>query len=99
MAGYICTDKPVYKPGHTVHIKAVFRWRSSGALVPFDRPDVELRITDPNDKVVYRERLPVDDFGSIEASFTVPPGAALGSYSIHVQSGDDSSWHSFGVQE
>ena len=34
LAAYIYTDKPIYRPGHTVHIKAVLRWRQLDALAP-----------------------------------------------------------------
>ena len=37
LVGYVFTDKPIYRPGHTVHLKAVLRWRTRGALMPFDR--------------------------------------------------------------
>ena len=56
LVGYIYTDKPIYRPGHTVHIKAVLRWRERDALLPFDRPKVELAVSDLNDKVVFRQR-------------------------------------------
>ena len=56
LVGYIYTDKPIYRPGHTVHVKAVLRWRERDALRPFDRPDVELVASDVNDKVVFRRR-------------------------------------------
>ena len=32
LAAYIYTDKPIYRPGHTVHVKAVLRWRHLDAL-------------------------------------------------------------------
>ena len=39
----IYTDKPIYRPGHTVHVKAILRWRQMDALAPFDRPDAGSR--------------------------------------------------------
>ena len=63
LAAYIYTDKPIYRPGHTVHMKAVLRWRHRDALAPFDRPDAEIVIADVNDKVVYRAKSKVDAFG------------------------------------
>ena len=42
LAAFIYTDKPIYRPGHTVHLKAVLRWRQHDALAAFDRPDVEV---------------------------------------------------------
>ena len=39
LVGYIYTDKPIYRPGHTVRVKAVLRWKRADALVAFDRPE------------------------------------------------------------
>ena len=29
LVGYVFTDKPIYRPGHTVHLKALLRWRDA----------------------------------------------------------------------
>jgi uncharacterized protein YfaS (alpha-2-macroglobulin family) len=99
LIGYVYTDKPIYRPGHTVHAKAVLRWRERDALLPFDRPDVEIVASDINDKVVFRLKVPVDAFGSVEATIPVPPSAALGRYTIKVVSADREATGAFEVQE
>jgi len=99
LVGYIYTDKPIYRPGHTTRLKAVLRWRTKGALIPFDRPQVEIRITDPTDKVVFRQPVTVDAFGAVKATWPVPAGAALGYYAIAVVSQDREAAGSFEVQE
>jgi uncharacterized protein YfaS (alpha-2-macroglobulin family) len=97
--GYMYTDKPIYRPGHTVHLKGILRWRHHDALAKFDRPEVEVVASDPNDKVVFRRQVKVDAFGSVLASFPVPPTAALGNYVLRVQSGDLTASSGFEVQE
>jgi uncharacterized protein YfaS (alpha-2-macroglobulin family) len=99
LVGYIYTDKPIYRPGHTVRLKGVLRWRERGLLGKFDRPTVEVGIADVNEKVVYREQRPVDQYGAVQATFPVPPGAALGDYTVTIQSDDQSATGSFEVQE
>jgi len=99
LAAYIYTDKPIYRPGHTVHLKAVLRWRHLDALARFDRPDVEVVASDPNDKVVFRRQVKLDAFGAVLATFPVPATAALGNYTIRVQSGDAQAGGGFEVQE
>ena len=99
LTAFIYTDKPIYRPGHTAHVKAVLRWRHRDALAAFDRPDVELRVTDPTGAVVRRERLPVDEFGGVTTDVPLGPGAALGLYGIAVASGDAEVTDSFEVQE
>jgi uncharacterized protein YfaS (alpha-2-macroglobulin family) len=99
LVGYIYTDKPVYRPGHTVHVKGVLRWRARGALWPFDRRTVEIAVTDVNEKVVFRAPRTVDEFGAVEGSFALPAGAALGYYGIRISSEDSQASGSFEVQE
>ena len=99
LVAYLYSDKPIYRPGHTVHLKSILRWREGGTLVPFDLREVEVVVTDPNEKVVLRERRPVDAFGAALADFRVPAGAALGYYSVQVNSGDEQGGGHFEVQE
>ena len=99
LVGYVFTDKPIYRPGHTVHLKALLRWRTRGALMPFDADQVEVRISDVTDKVIYRQRKKVDTFGGISADVPLGAGVALGDYSIAVVHGDDTATGGFEVQE
>ena len=99
LAAYIYTDKPIYRPGHTVHLKAILRWRQMDALTRFDRPEAEVVVADANDKVVFRRQVKLDGFGAVQASFPVPATAALGNYAIRVQSGDAIGAAGFEVQE
>jgi uncharacterized protein YfaS (alpha-2-macroglobulin family) len=99
LVGYIYTDKPIYRPGHTVHVKSVLRWRERDALTRFDQREVEVVASDANDKVIFRRMLPVDPFGSVAATFPIPATAALGTYTLRVQSGDLQATSAFEVQE
>jgi alpha-2-macroglobulin len=99
LVGYIYTDKPIYRPGHTVHTKAVLRWRERDALRVFDVAQAELVVSDVNDKVLFRQRLDVDRFGAVQATVPIPATAALGRYSIKVTSGDREATGAFEVQE
>ncbi len=96
---YTYTDKPIYRPGHTVHLKSVLRWRERDVVTAFDRPEAEVSVADLNDKVVFRASRRVDPFGTLAASFEVPQTAALGTYTIRVTSGDDVATSWFEVQE
>lgn len=99
LVGYIYTDKSIYRPGQTMHAKAILRWRERDALVPFGRPEAELVAADPNDKVVFRRTIRTDGFGSMAATILLPATAALGTYTLRVQSGDMVATSAFEVQE
>ncbi len=99
LVAYLYTDRPVYRPGHTVNVKGILRWREHGSLRPFDRAEAEISVVDETDKVVFRAQRPVDAFGSVSASFALADGAALGIYAVRVAAGDAQASGSFEVQE
>jgi hypothetical protein len=99
LVGYIYSDRPVYRPGDLVHYKGVLRWRDRGGLLPLSREPVEVTVVDEKEKVVQRDRKPVDDFGAVTGSFRVPPAASLGYYTVRVASGEYTATGSFEVQE
>ncbi|MPZ18524.1 MAG: hypothetical protein GEV06_11515 [Luteitalea sp.] len=97
---YVYTDRPIYRPGHEVHLKAILRSREGSQLQPFGSPEVELRVKDARDKVLLRSTRRVDAFGAIAADLTLPPSAALGYYTIAMTSGGEETYlGSFEVQE
>lgn len=99
LTGYVYTDKPIYRPGHTVNIKGVLRWQVGDAIVPFDGKQVEVRVSDPNDKVIFRQKATVDEFGSVLATLPLSKGVALGYYAISIVSGEVEAQGNFEVQE
>jgi hypothetical protein len=99
LVGYVYSDKPVYRPGHTAHLKAILRWRERDALAAFDAQAAELVVSDVNDRVVFRGRQRVDAFGAVNVSFTLPAASALGTYTVRVLSGGTQALGSFEVQE
>jgi uncharacterized protein YfaS (alpha-2-macroglobulin family) len=86
-AGYVYTDRPVYRPGHTVHFKAVLRLRTvTGYDVPAAK-GVSVEIQDPEQKPIYRKNLATNANGTVHDEFTLAPGAALGNYFIAIHAG------------
>ena len=79
---YTYTDRPVYRPGHTVHIKAIVRKEQNDTLLLPDERTLTLRVTGPDDKVVFNKELPVSAHGTVEADFDLASDAGLGYYSI-----------------
>jgi uncharacterized protein YfaS (alpha-2-macroglobulin family) len=82
--GYIYTDRPVYRPGHTVHFKGILRARNGEKYrVPAGEP-VQVTVEDTNSKQVYHAETSVSQFGGVHGDFTLGTDAALGYYSISV---------------
>jgi len=48
--GYVYTDRPVYRPGHTVQFKVILRTRSGERYTVADGAIVQIVIEDPTSK-------------------------------------------------
>ena len=87
--GYIYTDRPVYRPGHTVHFRAVLRLRNATTYeIPRGKP-LAVEIQDAEQKAVYKKNLLPTAAGTLHDQFDLPASAALGNYVIQVRSADE----------
>ncbi len=86
---YTYTDRPVYRPGHTVYFKSVMRQYQGNTLKLPAGKQAHVTVTDALDKTVFEKDLPVSTFGTVAGSLVLPADAAFGSYGIKVLADDD----------
>jgi uncharacterized protein YfaS (alpha-2-macroglobulin family) len=97
--GYIYTDRPVYRPGHTVHFKGILRIPGGqGYRVPAGE-SVAVTINTPDQKAVYQKSLTANANGTIRDEFTLPADTALGHYFMEVKAGERNMSGDFEVEE
>ncbi|MCC6483926.1 MAG: carboxypeptidase regulatory-like domain-containing protein [Armatimonadetes bacterium] len=78
------TDRPIYRPGHTVHFKGIFRrWTGSG-YQKRTSGNVEFLIRAPQGQIVARVSAVASDQGTAYGSWVSPEEAELGSYTVGV---------------
>lgn len=79
---FVSTDRPIYRPGQSVNVRAILRDGSVGAYtVPHGT--IQLKISYQNeDRVVATRTLPVSRFGTAAWTFRLPHDAQIGSYQI-----------------
>ena len=87
-SGYVYTDRPVYRPTHTVHFKVILRRRSGEVYRVPAGERVQVLIEDPTGKSVLQSEFPISQFGSVHGDLELPDAAALGYYSISIRSTD-----------
>ncbi len=102
MAGASVTDRPLYRPGDTVHLKSILReYQFFDSLPPY-RPVTDtghrasVSVRDPFHEVIFEASdLPVAE-GSFDLSFDLPPQADLGSYRLQISAtnGETTNGHS-----
>jgi uncharacterized protein YfaS (alpha-2-macroglobulin family) len=83
--GYIYTDRPVYRPTHTVHFKGILRQRVNEKWAVPSLKEAQVVIEDPDSKTVYQKTLPINAMGTFHGDLDLGANAALGYYSINVQ--------------
>lgn len=98
LRGYVYTDRPVYRPGHTVHVKSILRLASMKGF-EVQRGEAQIEIQDSDGESVLRKSLPLNEMGTAAADFVVPAEAPLGYYSVEVKAGEDSVAGGFHVEE
>jgi hypothetical protein len=97
---YAFTDRPVYRPGHTVHLKGfVRRSRPQGFALAAGQP-VQLTVHDGRGEEVTRLSRTTGPSSAFEADVALPEAAALGEWRIDCRvAGDDAESVAFQVAE
>lgn len=80
---YIQTDRPIYRPGQWIDLRAIVR---AGTIGDYTIPSGNraVRVTAPDGTTVFSRTLPLSAFGSVHASVPLAPDASLGGYTITV---------------
>ncbi|NOZ06097.1 MAG: hypothetical protein GXP41_07070 [Chloroflexi bacterium] len=75
------TDRPIYRPGQTVHFKGIIR-RDHDARYELltEVPKLDVSARDSMGKKIYTETLSLDEFGTIHGDLTLASEATTGNY-------------------
>ncbi len=81
---YAYTDRPIYRPGQTVHFKAVVRTGSAASsyALPAAGLAVEVRLRDARDNLVSTQVLSPTQFGTVFGEFRLADEAGPGTWQI-----------------
>ncbi|MGL4994375.1 MAG: MG2 domain-containing protein [Bacteroidales bacterium] len=82
----LTTDKPIYQPGETIHIKGIIWQELADTLRANSNETVEIIIKSPNGKDIYSTKLTSNNFGSIYCNSVIPKSGINGLYNIIVRS-------------
>jgi alpha-2-macroglobulin len=85
----IYTDRPIYRPGHTVYFKAFLRSNDDVKMEPLpENSTVTARILDSRNNAVQTFDLVTNHFGSVNGQFELADGAMLGEYHVEIVAPD-----------
>jgi uncharacterized protein YfaS (alpha-2-macroglobulin family) len=99
--GFLHSDRGLYRPGDTVHLKGLVRLlETSGRMaVPSRKRRVHLTITDPRDKTMLDENLAISAFGGFHEDVPIASETALGDYRVRAEIEGQSFVDHFSVEE
>jgi anti-sigma factor RsiW len=83
---FLSSDKPVYRPGQTVHLRALAL--DAVDLRPAAGQEIAFAIFDPGGGRLARGTVTASDFGVAGFDFSLPPEAVHGPYTLHAALGD-----------
>jgi uncharacterized protein YfaS (alpha-2-macroglobulin family) len=78
-------DRPVYRPGDTVHFKAIVRRLAGDDLVLPGQGQATVKFSDPQNNVLQSVTLPVSAHGTLNGSFTTNSETVPGVYPVEVE--------------
>ena len=81
--GYIYTDRPAYRPGEYVSIRAIIRDVRDGVYVVPDAVH-HLSVIDARGRQIYKEEVKLSQFGGFHTQMQLDEGASVGEYRIRV---------------
>jgi hypothetical protein len=82
----VSSDKPIYQPGQTMHARVLIFGPAKRAL---KNAPVKLKITDPDQQVLFQSELTTSRFGIASADWSIPANVRLGSYRIEFGTDDE----------
>lgn len=77
---YLVTDKPIYQPGQTIHIRTLSLRKPELCAVEGD--DLTFEIEDSKGNKVFKKLLKTDDFGTAYIQFLLADEVNFGDYTI-----------------
>ena len=86
--GYVYTEKPTYRPGETMNVRAILRDVKDGSYIVPKNQKYDVRVLDPKGRMLSQTTHKLSRFGALDASLTIDNEAPLGNYTITVSKKD-----------
>ena len=81
----INTDSAIYKPGDEVKFQLMAAKEENSVWKPLTNKKITLKLFAPNWKESGKAEITLDDFGTANATFTLPKDAMLGNWAINTE--------------
>lgn len=82
---YVDTDRPIYRPGQQVQVKATVVRRLPQGYSVYGVGNLEVTLHDVNGQEVERKNLKLNAMGTAATPFKIPTGRLLGQYRVNAR--------------
>lgn len=97
---YTYTDRPIYRPGQTIHFKSIVRRdRDARYTMPPQDSPVKANLLDEQNRVLQTLELRTNSFGSVSGEFVLLETTGLGDYQIETVYDNETHKQAVKVQE
>lgn len=84
---FVCTDRPIYRPGQRVQYRAILRALENGELLLPPARAISIRLRDAHGNVVKSEEKTPDVFGCVAGAFDLAADGDSGTFHIETEDG------------
>jgi len=92
LQGYVYTDRPIYRPGHTVYWKGIVRELvDDDYQLPPDGLPLRVSIRDDMGVPIFEDQFELGEHGTVHGELHLSPEARTGYYYIEATTGSDDS--------
>ena len=88
--GLVFSDRGIYRPGDTVHVKGILRDQQAGKLTTPAGAKLLVKVVDPDGKDFKKETVTLTKYGTFSLDAVVPRESRLGMFNIETASGGGS---------
>ncbi|HEX4753996.1 MAG TPA: MG2 domain-containing protein, partial [Solirubrobacterales bacterium] len=81
---YLSTDRPAYRPGHTVELRGVVREVKDGQYAIVGSPPYRLEVSDSRGRRFVEKPVSLSRFGTFHETLPLDSGAPVGDYRIRL---------------
>lgn len=100
LRGFLHSDRGLYRPGDTVHLRGLARLlRLNGGLFVPTNAEAEVTVSDPSNREVGRQKVPLSRFGGFSFDHALSELAPLGDYRVRAQLPHGEFAETFTVEE
>jgi uncharacterized protein YfaS (alpha-2-macroglobulin family) len=100
LRGYLHTDRGLYQPGETAHVKGLARISHlGGELAPPKVQRATVYVQNPRGVTVHTQEVDISPFGGFWFDFKVPSDARLGDYRLRAELESGTFTRSFSVEK